>query len=107
MPLRVTLIQGGEIGHDLVPAVKRLLYAAVEHEVAPGVVQSIKVVTEAASRRFFRFAFRWTKGSGRKTIHCVHKANILKLADGLFLEAFRTTAKEFPDIQAKEMIVDN
>jgi isocitrate dehydrogenase (NAD+) len=83
------------------------LYAAIEHEIVPGVVQSLKVVTEAASSRFFRFAFRWTKETGRKTIHCVHKANILKLADGLFLEAFRTTAKDFPEIQAKEMIVDN
>ncbi len=83
------------------------LYAAIEHEIVPGVVQSLKIVTDAASKRFFRFAFRWTKESGRKTIHCVHKANILKLADGLFLEAFRTTAKDFPEIQAKEMIVDN
>ena len=83
------------------------LYAAIEHEIVPGVVQSLKVVTESACRRFFHFAFRWTKESGRKTIHCVHKANILKLADGLFLEAFRTTAKEFPEIQAKELIVDN
>jgi isocitrate dehydrogenase (NAD+) len=205
MPLRVTLIQGGEIGHDLVPAVKRVLaaagvavtwdehvagyeaikqgleplpapmlesvrrnglalktklmsdpkrplvnfnvalrrtlqlfatvrplknvrglkarfdnvdmliireitedlYAAIEHQISPDVVQSIKVVTESASKRFFQFAFRWTRDVGRKTIHCVHKANILKLADGLFLEAFRATAKEFPDIQAKEMIVDN
>ena len=83
------------------------LYAAIEHEVVPGVVQSIKVVTEAASRRFFRFAFQWTRDAGRKLIHCVHKANILKLADGLFLEAFRAIAKEFPDIQTKEIIVDN
>lgn len=83
------------------------LYAAIEHEIVPGVVQSIKVVTESASRRFFRFAFRWAKESGRKTIHCVHKANILKLSDGLFLEAFRATAKEFPEIQPKEIIVDN
>jgi isocitrate dehydrogenase (NAD+) len=83
------------------------LYAAIEHRISPDVVQSIKVVTEAASLRFFRFAFRWAKEHGRKSIHCVHKANILKLADGLFLEAFRATAKDFPDIQAKEMIVDN
>jgi isocitrate dehydrogenase (NAD+) len=83
------------------------LYAAIEHEIVPGVVQSLKVVTEAASKRFFRFAFRWTKETGRKTIHCVHKANILKQADGLFLETFRATAKDFPEIQAKEMIVDN
>src|SRR5204863_2118385 len=83
------------------------LYAAIEHQISPDVVQSIKVVTEAASKRFFRFAFRWTQDAGRKLIHCVHKANILKLADGLFLEAFRATAKEFPQMQAKEMIVDN
>lgn len=83
------------------------LYAAIEHEVVPGVVQSIKVVTESASRRFFRFAFQWTREAGRKLIHCVHKANILKLADGLFLEAFRATAREFPEIQTKEIIVDN
>jgi len=83
------------------------LYASIEHEIVPGVVQSIKVVTEASSRRFFRFAFEWAKAHGRKTIHCVHKANILKLADGLFLEAFRGVAKEFPELQPKEIIVDN
>ena len=205
MALRVTLIQGGEIGHDLVPAVKRIfdaagvaiaweehvagyeaitqgleplpapmldsvrrnglalktklmpdpakalvnynvvlrrklqlyasvrplknlrglkarfdmvdmlvireitedLYAAIEHVIVPGVVQSLKIVTEAASKRFFRLAFRWAHEARRKVIHCVHKANILKLSDGLFLEAFRAAAKEFPQIQAKEMIVDN
>jgi isocitrate dehydrogenase (NAD+) len=83
------------------------LYAAIEHEIVPGVVQSLKIVTEAASRRFFHFAFRWAQEARRKIICCVHKANILKLSDGLFLEAFRAAAKEFPQIQAKEMIVDN
>jgi isocitrate dehydrogenase (NAD+) len=83
------------------------LYAAAEHEIVPGVVQSIKVVTEAASRRFFRFAFDWARKAGRKTVHCVHKANILKMADGLFLEIFRQTAKEYPDLQPREIIVDN
>jgi isocitrate dehydrogenase (NAD+) len=83
------------------------LYAAIEHEIVPGVVQSIKVVTEAASRRFFRFAFEWARAAGRKTVTCVHKANILKLADGLFLEAFRSAARDFPDLQAREIIVDN
>lgn len=83
------------------------LYAAIEHEIVPGVVQSIKVVTEKACRRFFEFAFKFTTTAGRKTIHCVHKANILKKADGLFLEVFRDTAKKFPDIQTKEIIVDN
>lgn len=83
------------------------LYSAIEHEIVPGVVQSIKVVTEAASRRFFRFAFDWAQKAGRKTVHCVHKANILKLADGLFLEVFRGVAREFPQLQTKEIIVDN
>lgn len=83
------------------------LYAAIEHEIVPGVVQSIKVVTETASRRFFRFAFEWARAAGRKKVHCVHKANILKLADGLFLEAFRAVAHEFPELETKEIIVDN
>lgn len=83
------------------------LYAAIEHEIIPGVVQSLKVVTEAASRRVFRFAFEVARKAERKTVHCVHKANILKLADGLFLEAFRAVARENPDIATKEIIVDN
>jgi isocitrate dehydrogenase (NAD+) len=83
------------------------LYAAIEHEIVPGVVQSLKVVTEAASRRFFRFAFEWARAAGRKTVTCVHKANILKLADGLFLEAFYAAARAFPDVQTREIIVDN
>lgn len=83
------------------------LYAAIEHEIVPGVVQSLKVVTEAASRRFFAFAFAWARQAGRKTVCCVHKANILKQADGLFLEAFRVTAREYPELQTRELIVDN
>jgi len=83
------------------------LYAAIEHEIVPGVVQSIKVVTEAACRRFFRFAFEWARKYQRKLVHCVHKANILKQADGLFLEVFRDIAKGFPELQTKEIIVDN
>ncbi len=83
------------------------LYASIEHEIVPGVVQSLKIVTEAASKRFFRFALEWAKSRGRKTVTCVHKANILKLADGLFLESFRAVAKDFPELTAKEIIVDN
>jgi isocitrate dehydrogenase (NAD+) len=83
------------------------LYGAIEHEIVPGVVQSIKVVTEAASRRFFHFAFEYARNAGRKTIACVHKANILKLGDGLFLDAFRATAGDFPEVQCKDVIVDN
>jgi isocitrate dehydrogenase (NAD+) len=83
------------------------LYASIEHEIVPGVVQSIKVVTETASRRFFRFAFEWAKTAGRKVVTCVHKANILKLADGLFLEAFRAVARDYSELQTKEIIIDN
>jgi isocitrate dehydrogenase (NAD+) len=83
------------------------LYAAIEHEIVPGVVQSIKVVTRAASERFLRFSFDHARTLKRKAIACVHKANILKLADGLFLEAFRTIAKEYPEFQTRELIVDN
>jgi isocitrate dehydrogenase (NAD+) len=83
------------------------LYGAIEHEIVPGVVQSLKVVTEFASRRFFRFVFTWAREAGRKVVACVHKANILKLADGLMLECFRATARDFPEIQTRELIVDN
>jgi isocitrate dehydrogenase (NAD+) len=83
------------------------LYAAIEHEIVPGVVQSLKVVTRTASERFLRFAFEHARQLGRKSIACVHKANILKLADGLFLEAFRAVASDFPEFQTREIIVDN
>ena len=91
----------------LVREITEDLYAAGEHEIVPGVVQSIKVVTEAACRRVCGFAFDLARTRGRRTIHCVHKANILKLADGLFLDCFRQTARDFPAIQTREMIVDN
>ena len=64
----------------------------------PGVVQSFKIVTEAACLRFFRFAFDLARRHGRKTVHCIHKANILKMADGLFLDCFRRVAADFPDV---------
>jgi isocitrate dehydrogenase (NAD+) len=91
----------------LVREITEDLYTAGEHEIVPGVVQSIKVVTEAACRRVCGFAFDLARAESRKSIHCIHKANILKLADGLFLECFRETARAFPGIQAREMIVDN
>ena len=91
----------------LVREITEDLYAAGEHEIVPGVVQSIKVVTETACRRVCGFAFDLAQARGRRSIHCVHKANILKLADGLFLECFRQTARAFPAIQTREMIVDN
>ena len=77
------------------------LYAAIEHEIVPGVVQSIKVVTKAASERFLRFSFEYARKAGRKSIACVHKANILKRADGLFLEAFRSVGAEYPEFDPK------
>lgn len=83
------------------------LYTSSEHQVVPGVVQSFKIVTEAACLRFFRFTFELARRRGRTTVHCVHKANILKLADGLFLECFRRVAADYPDITPKELIVDN
>src|SRR5262245_41174763 len=84
------------------------LYAAIEHEIVPGVVQSIKVVTRAASERFLRFAFEYAKQAGRKKIVCVHTANILKLADGLFLETFKAVSDEYKGaFETDKLIVDN
>src|SRR5436190_755323 len=137
MSLRVTLIQGGGSGFDQVPAVKEVLAAAgvavewdehlagwavmenggdplpapllesIGHEIVPGVVESIKVVTRAASERFLRFAFDYAIRAGRKSIACVHKANILKKADGLFLDAFQRIAAEYKQLAASDLIVDN
>lgn len=95
------------VNFTLVREVSEDLYATTEHEVVPGVVQSFKIVTEAACLRFFRFAFELADRQGRKSVHCIHKANILKLADGLALDCFRRVAREFPQIEPKEMIVDN
>jgi isocitrate dehydrogenase (NAD+) len=83
------------------------LSRAIEHEIVSGVVQSLKVVTEAACLRFFRFALEWARQHDRKKVHCVHKANILKLADGLLLESFRTVARDFPELTCQDIIVDN
>jgi len=83
------------------------LYSGLEHEVVPGVVESLKIITEKASTRIARFAFAHAKKEGRKKIHAIHKANIMKLSDGLFLKSIRTVAAEFPEIEYKEMIVDN
>jgi isocitrate dehydrogenase (NAD+) len=83
------------------------LYSGLEHEVVPGVVESLKIITEKASTRIARFAFAHAKKEGRKKIHAIHKANIMKLSDGLFLKSIRAVAAEFPEIEYKEMIVDN
>jgi isocitrate dehydrogenase (NAD+) len=91
----------------LVREITEDLYATTEHEIVPGVVQSFKIVTESACLRFFRFAFELAKRQARKTVHCIHKANILKMADGLYLDCFRRIAQDYPEITAKELIVDN
>jgi len=83
------------------------LYSGLEHEVVPGVVESLKIITERASSRIAEFAFKYAKENGRKKIHAIHKANIMKLSDGLFLKSIRTVAEKFPEIEYKEMIVDN
>ncbi len=83
------------------------LYSGIEHEVVPGVVESIKVITEKASTRVSRFAFEYARKNQRKKIHCIHKANIMKLSDGLFLRCSRNVSKEYPEIFYGEHIVDN
>ncbi|MGH7829324.1 MAG: isocitrate/isopropylmalate dehydrogenase family protein, partial [Candidatus Binatia bacterium] len=83
------------------------LYAGIEHEIAKGVVESIKVITAEASTRIARYAFDYAKEHGRKKVTAIHKANIMKLSDGLFLECAQKVAKKFPRIEYHEMIVDN
>ena len=83
------------------------LYSGIEHVVVPGVVESIKVITEKASTRVSRFAFDYARREGRKKVTAVHKANIMKLSDGLFLDCFRNVAKNYPEIEADDKIVDN
>ncbi|XP_019880348.2 isocitrate dehydrogenase [NAD] subunit gamma, mitochondrial-like isoform X1 [Aethina tumida] len=82
-------------------------YAMLEHESVDGVVESMKVVTESNSDRVARYAFEYAKRHGRKKVTTIHKANIMKLSDGLFLETSRKIAKEYPEIQHNDMIIDN
>ena len=82
------------------------LYSGLEHTVVPGVVESLKIITAAASTRIARYAFEYARRNGRKRVTAVHKANIMKLSDGLFLECFRRVAGDFPDIAADDRIVD-
>ena len=83
------------------------LYSGIEHEVVPGVVESLKIMTEKACTRISRFAFEYARKNKRKKIHAIHKANIMKLSDGLFLRCARDVAKEYPEITYAEHIVDN
>ena len=83
------------------------LYCGIEHVVVPGVVETLKLITEKASLRIARYAFTLTRREGRKRVTAIHKANIMKLSDGLFLECCRRVSREFPEIAYEELIVDN
>jgi isocitrate dehydrogenase (NAD+) len=82
------------------------LYAGLEHEIVPGVVESLKIITEKASTRIARFAFEHARARGRRTVTAIHKANIMKLSDGLFLDCARKVSRDFLDISYDERIVD-
>jgi isocitrate dehydrogenase (NAD+) len=82
------------------------LYSGLEHEVVPGVVESLKVITERASTRIAKFAFEYARANGRKRVTGIHKANILKLGDGLFLRSIRAVARDYTDITYDERIID-
>ena len=82
------------------------LYAGLEHEIIPGVVESLKIITAAASTRIAKFAFEYARAHGRKRVTAIHKANIMKLGDGLFLESTRAVSREHTDVSYDERIVD-
>jgi len=83
------------------------LYAGIERQISPDAAESIKVITREASERIAHFAFQHAVKNKRKKVTAVHKANIMKLSDGLFLDSFRNVAKNYPDIEAEDLIVDN
>ncbi|BFF99881.1 probable isocitrate dehydrogenase [Drosophila madeirensis] len=81
-------------------------YSGIEHEIVDGVVQSIKLITEEASKRVAEYAFQYAKNNNRKKVTVVHKANIMRMSDGLFLRCVRDMAQKFPDIQFEERYLD-
>lgn len=83
------------------------LYSGIEHEVIPGVVESLKIITEKASTKIAQYAFQYIRKKNRKKITAIHKANIMKLSDGLFLQCARQVSKDYPEIEYDEFIVDN
>ncbi|HYY25673.1 MAG TPA: isocitrate/isopropylmalate family dehydrogenase, partial [Candidatus Udaeobacter sp.] len=83
------------------------LYSGIEHEVVPGVVESLKIMTERASTRIAKFAFEYARACGRKKIAAVHKANIMKLGDGLFLDCARRVSSNYKAIGFSDVIIDN
>lgn len=82
-------------------------YSGLEHQSVPGVVESLKIITRAKSERIAKFAFSFAVANGRKKVTCIHKANIMKLADGMFRKAFHAIGEEYPTIEKNDMIVDN
>lgn len=82
-------------------------YSGLEHEVVPGVVESLKIITKQASMRIAEFAFKYAKDNNRQRVSAIHKANIMKKADGLFIECTRQVSESYPDIKYDELIVDN
>lgn len=83
------------------------LYSGIENEIAPGVIQASKIITRDASTKIALFAFKYAKDNGRKKVSAIHKANIMKLADGLFLTCCQEVAAKYPEIEYDEVIVDN
>ena len=82
------------------------LYSGLEHEVVPGVVESLKIITHYASTRIAKFAFDYARARGRKRVTAIHKANIMKMSDGLFLSCVRAVGADYPDIVNDDRIVD-
>ena len=83
------------------------LYKGIEYMINPNMANGIKLITREASEKICRYAFEYAKNNNRKKVTAIHKANIMKYTDGLFLEAFRDVAKDYPEIEAQEVIVDN
>jgi isocitrate dehydrogenase (NAD+) len=104
LPQVVTRFQGVDL--VIVRENTEDLYSGLEHEVVPGVVESLKIITRHASARIARFAFEYATRHGRRRVTGVHKANILKMGDGLFLDTVRSVARDYPDIKYDERIVD-
>ena len=83
------------------------LYVGMEHEVVPGVVEAIKVITKKGSTRIAEYAFSYARKFGRKKVHAIHKANIMKLSDGLFIRCTKKVSEQYPEIAYAEHIIDN
>jgi isocitrate dehydrogenase (NAD+) len=82
------------------------IYSGMEHEITDGVYEAVKVTTRAACERIARFAYEYAVAHGRKSVHIVHKSNIMKMSDGLFLRTAQQVGAEYPDIETHEVIVD-